>query len=227
MMTEIQASKILLDISFGNVWFYRDYHGEAADTLVNAYRKLKSRVAVAENTNDEHVQTIIKLQSQLAKENTRNQELEEIIQKQKKVTADAVNNETRVRELEEELKNKNIDKIELERLETHCHVLESVNKSSQTDFDRCQKDLYDLQEIYTKERDENDALQHDLDNLTKAKKELEAYLNNYDLKFDVMEKELAEKTAQVEELQSIRDDLNWFKAEIRKFYDEVMKDGDA
>jgi DNA repair exonuclease SbcCD ATPase subunit len=212
MMTESQASKILLDISFGNVWFYRENHAEAADTLVNAYRKLKSRVAVAENTNDEHVQTITKLQSQLAKENTRNQELEQIIHKQKKVTADAVNNETRVRELEALFK-----------------TLENANESLKADADQYQKELYDLQEVYTQETEElngeKDTLEHDLDNLTKAKKELEADLNKYELKFDELEKELAEKTAQVEELQSIRDDLNWFKAEIRKFYDEVMKDG--
>lgn len=188
-MTETQASKILLDISFGNVWFYRDYHGEAADTLVNAYRKLRSKLTVTENTNDEHVQTITKLQSQLAKENTRNQELEEIIQKQKKVTADAVNNETRVRELEVAYDN--------------------------------------LEDEKDKLLGENDTLEHDLYLITQAKKELEADLNKYELKFDDLEKELAEKTAQVEELQSIRDDLNWFKAEIRKFYDEVMKDGDA
>jgi DNA repair exonuclease SbcCD ATPase subunit len=198
MMTESQASKILLDISFGNVWFYRENHAEAADTLVNAYRKLKSRVAVAENTNDEHVQTITKLQSQLAKENTRNQELEQIIHKQKKVTADAVNNETRVRELEALFK-----------------TLENANESLKADADQYQKELYDLQEVYTQETEElngeKDTLEHDL--------------NKYELKFDELEKELAEKTAQVEELQSIRDDLNWFKAEIRKFYDEVMKDG--
>jgi DNA repair exonuclease SbcCD ATPase subunit len=198
MMTESQASKILLDISFGNVWFYRENHAEAADTLVNAYRKLKSRVAVAENTNDEHVQTITKLQSQLAKENTRNQELEQIIHKQKKVTADAVNNETRVRELEALFK-----------------TLENANESLKADADQYQKELYDLQEVYTQETEElkgeNESLRIDLDNLTNDKKELE--------------EELAEKTAQVEELQSIRDDLNWFKKEIKNFYDQVMKDG--
>jgi chromosome segregation ATPase len=198
MMTESQASKILLDIAFGNVWLYREKHAEAADTLVNSYRKLKSKLIVAENTNDEHVQTITKLQSQLAKESVRNKELEEIIQKQKKVTADAVNNETRVRELEALFK-----------------TLENANESLRADADQYQKDLYDLQEVYTQETEElkgeNESLRIDLDNLTNDKKELE--------------EELAEKTAQVEELQSIRDDLNWFKKEIKNFYDQVMKDG--
>jgi DNA repair exonuclease SbcCD ATPase subunit len=171
MMTESQASKILLDISFGNVWFYRENHAEAADTLVNAYRKLKSRVTVAENTNDEHVQTITKLQSQLAKENTRNQELEEIIQKQKKLATDAVNNETRVRELEALFK-----------------TLENANESLIADADQYQKDLYDLQEIYTKERDENDALEHDLDKLTKDKKELEEQIERLETHCRVLER---------------------------------------
>jgi chromosome segregation ATPase len=212
MMTESQASKILLDIAFGNVWLYREKHAEAADTLVNSYRKLKSKLIVAENTNDEHVQTITKLQSQLAKENVRNKELEQIIQKQKKVTADAVNNETRVRELEALFK-----------------TLENANESLKADADEYQKEFYDLQEVYTQEREElkgeNESLRIDLDNLTKDKKELEEELIKCEKSFDEVERELAEKTAQVEELQSIRDDLNWFKAEIRKFYDEVMKDG--
>lgn len=212
-MTDTQACNTLLEIAFGNVWFCRDLHAEAAETLVNLYRKLKSRVVVAEKTADAYQETITKLQSQLAKENARNQELENIIQKQNKATADAVNNESRVRELEEKLNNRKFDEAAFESLEKHCRNLETINKNLNHNFDSCYQDKEEL-------RLKNEKLTEDFNHL-------EEQLNICEGNLDETEKELAEKTAQIEELQSIRDDLNWFKGEIKKFYDEVMKDGSA